>query len=654
MCYSEKFEAMGSGKLFIVVIFVLASIISSNLNAQVINAGVSPYGVILHYEGELNDIPIKILKDGKNLGELKLQTREEEVRKALKEAEKFFYTHPQLDDSVVKHFHQTLINAKTTEQIYSKYLITVKKAIGLALVDPKGKPESIYTAMQGDEAITVNWDRKNAEFKEPAISPRHHRSWYGNIETTWSLNPSNTLLYVKLFRKNNDSLRYHLVESPVVNNTMRGDTAIVVAMDTSLKKLSYYHYQMAGYDFYGNPTRLSKMMVADNLDNSTLPSIYHFTAEENEAKTQVTIKWKINFHERVKSALLFRSIRSDRDFQLVTQLPPADSVYFDEIVNPMEAVFYKIVLYDLKGMLNHAPVVPMVSKQKPDATPPSDVNVVLDKGKPLISWSIKDQTARGFYVYRTDAVGKEPILVSSFIDADTSIHYQWKDTSRYLKEGVVYHYAVMSDSRGYVKSDFSDFASIEIVHQNPPQTPSNVLARMMDTDKVLIVWNPYEQDISTPQIFNVYRALKEDASFERINKLPLFAENAYLDTLPSKASEFYYRVTSIDGQGRESAMSPTCRVITRLVPWGIRNIRINELSEGVEISWPVGDPEVHEVEIIRIDETDKTEVIAKQANNGGIFMDKNTRKGKQYTYQVVSIGQKGERSEPSESVSIAR
>lgn len=645
---------MGTGKIFFIGIFVLASFISSNLNAQVINAGVSPYGVILHYEGGLSEAPIKILKDGKNLGELKLQTREDEVRKALKEAEKFFYTHPQLHDSVFKHFHQTLINAKTTEQIYSKYLITVKKAIGLALVDPKGEPESVYTAMQGDKAITVNWDRKSTEFREPAISPKHHRSWYGKIETTWTLNPANNLLYVKLFRKNHDSLRYHLVESPVVNNTMRGDTAIVVAMDTTLRKLSYYHYQMAGYDFYGNPTRLSKMMIADNLDNSTLPSIYHFTAEENESKTQVSIKWKINFRERVKSALLFRSFRSDRDFQLVTQLPPADSVYFDEVVNPMEAVFYKIVLYDLKGMLNHAPVVPLVSKQKPDALPPSDVKVVLDNGKPLISWSIKDQTARGFYVFRTDAIGKEPIMVSGFIDADTSIHYQWRDTSRYLREGTIYHYALKSDSRGYVKSDFSDFASVEIVPKHPPQTPSNLLARMMDTDKVLIVWNPYEQDADAPQAYNVYRALKEDATFERINKLPLFAENAYLDTLPGKAAEYYYRVTSLDGHGRESAMSPACRIITRLVPWGIRNIRINELSEGVEISWPVGDPEVREVEIIRIDETEKTEVIAKQANTGGVFMDKNTRKGKQYTYQVVSIGQKGERSEPSESVSIVR
>jgi len=641
-------------QLSIVNCTLFLTLLTHQANAQIINAGTSPQGIVLHYEGPLNGEEIKLQKGGKDLATLKLRKSEKEITEKLKEAELKLYTHPQTIDSLIPYLLQSVNKAKSTEQIFNKFLLPVKISIGLVFIDEKGKVEDLYTAKMGDKTIDVVWERKEAVFKEPAISPMKHRSWYGKIETSWTVDPANPVLYTKLFRKNHDSVLYHLVSDPVINTARRGDTVIALALDTSLKKLSYYHYQMAGYDFYGNPTKLSKMMIADNLDNSTLPVIHQFTALENAEKTQVEIKWKINFKERVKSALLFRSFKSDKNFQLITQLPPGDTIYYDNIVYPMEAVFYKLVLYDLKGLIDHAPIVPMVSKQKPDAMPPSNIDIKLVEGKPTISWEIKDLSARGFYVYRADAIGVEPIRVSAFIQADTAIQYQWSDTSKYLLPGKSYHYAIIANSKGYVDSDFSDFATIEIPDNRPLLTPHSVLARKIDHDKVLIVWNTSGPESDRPEVYNVYRSKEESGPFERINKELLFVENNFIDTLSEKANTWYYAVTSVAPNGNESAKSTPYELTMNLVHWGIRNVFVSESEEGVEIQWPSGDPEVAKVEVHRIDEKEKVEVLSTLDCIVEKYLDKNAKKGQMYGYRVVSISPKGEKSEPGNWVMLIK
>lgn len=644
-------------KLLIVnyTLLILGLIIPVYTSAQVVNCGISPHGVVLHYEGPLPSGEITLLKDGKAISTLKLKTGEAEIEKALKKAETLLHTYPKTEDSLIHRIPASLKSAATTEGIFNKYLLTVKMAVGLAYIDEKGLAGSVYTAQSGDTSLKVVWSRKEAVFKEPSITPYRYRSWYGRIETSWKIDPANPLLYTRLFRKNHDSLYYHLVPEATFNTLRKGDTIYVLALDTTLPKLSYYHYQMAGYDFYGNPTRASNLHIADNLDNSTLPVVTQFTALENEEKTRVAIRWKINHSERVKSALLFRSFKSDRNFTLVTQVPPGDTVYYDEVVNPMEAVFYKLVLYDLKGLMDHAPVVPLVSKQQPDALPPADIRVVLKENKPVISWVIKDLSARGFYVYRTDAIGTEPVRASGFIDADTSIRYQWADTSRWLEPGKTYHYAVISDSRGYVKSAYSDFVSVDIPDNRPLRTPHSVVARTMEADVVLVAWNTQGPESEQPEVYNVYRAATEEGPYTKVNRELIFLDNFYTDTLRAIADSLFYTVTSVGPDGRESARSLPYRVQLSLVPWGIRNIYVSQQEEdGIEISWPTGDPEVRQVEIHRVDSQDKSGLLKTLPCETGRYVDKTAKPGQVYGYRLVSINRRGEKSQPGRWVMVER
>ena len=637
--------------LFLLLLFVAQK---SEVKAQSIVVATSSNGIVLHYNGPLNFKEIKLFRNSKEIAILSVNKQESIIRSRLKEAEKLFYTHPVTVDSLIGHLAKTVESANQTDKIFNIFLLPVKMACGLAYVDKDGKTESVYTAQIDGKNSDVIWDSKAGKFKEPALNPKGQRSFYRKIETSWTVDPANPILYTKLFRKNHDSLYYNLIDNAVFNTAFKGDTIVVMALDTTLKKLSYYHYQIAGFDFYGNPTKLSKMMVADNLDNSTLPVVKYFTATENEAKTQVNLKWKIAFKDRVKSALLFRSFKSDKEFKLITQLPPADSVYVDEIVYPMEAVFYKLVLYDLKGLVTHAPVVPLVSKQKPDALPPSELSAQLLNGKPVLKWKIKDQSARGFYVFRTEAIGIEPIQVSAFVDADTSLAYQWTDTSKFLQEGKMYHYAIVSDSKGYVKSDYSEFVSLEIPFTRPPRTPVDVVARKLDYEKVLVAWNLTVSDDVVPLVYSVYRSTNDKGPFERVNRLPIFAENSYIDTLPSKEAVFYYTVSAQNENGKESAQSVPFRLLFNIVPWGIRNIRLFEIAEGVEITWPAGDKEVDKVEIQRMDESENIETLCTLSSDTTKFIDSKTLRNKTYSYRIVSLSPKGEKSEPSEWVTLQK
>jgi len=647
-CFSPKRES----QLLLITSAMQLMSFGLNLQAQVLQCGMSPDGVVLHYEGPLPIAEIQVFKDGKALESLTLNKSDKEILRELREAEKNRIASPRIPDTLTRHLLKTIHEAKHTNSIYGNYLLTVMQAVGLAVVDRKGLASSQYTAKIGDSTIPVQWIRKDTQFTEPAIMPGHSRSWYGRIESFWILNPANKIMYTKLFRKDHDSLSFNLVAGATFNTLKKGDTLFVMALDTTLPKLSYFQYRMIGYDFYGNPSLLSPELIADNLDNSTLPVVNQFTATEQTDRNRIVLKWQISHSERVKSVWIYRSFKSDKNFSKVSQVSARDSVYYDLVVNPMEAVYYKLVLYDLKGVLDNTPVVPVVSKQKTEVLPPADVRVELKKGQPCILWTRKDYASRGFYVYRTETIGSEPVRVSAFVYADTATQYQWTDTSAFLRQGKTYHYAVLADSRSYQKSNFSDFVSIQMPVSKNLRTPYGLLTRKLNEKQILLVWNTQGTEGDFPEVFNVYRAPAPDGTYIKVNKELLFMENSFVDSVQTPYDSLFYAVCSVAPDGTESHRSAPAKVSGSMVPWGIRGIRIIPSQESCQIVWPSGDPDVFQVEVQRLDELENMQTFERIPAQSGSYSDKSIQAGKGYAYRIISIKLNGDRSEPSEWVLI--
>ncbi len=620
------------------------------IQAQTVRCGVSALGVVLHYDGPIHKSAVEVFKNGKPLGSLRLNKSEKAIENALQSWEAKLPGYPEANDTLRKYLFQSIDKATQTEAIYGKYYLSVKLAIGLALADEAGKPDDQYTATRDGQTVPVNWERKSAVFAEPALAPGKYKSWYGDIESSWGINPKNELLFTRLFRKGHDSTDFRPVKNILYTMTKNGDSTMVIARDTLVPKLSYYQYSMVGFDFYGNASKPSPVMMADNLDNSTLPVALHFSAKENEAKNQIFIRWKIKHAERVKSLVLQRSNYSNKEFSTISQLGPNDTLFVDEVSNPMEAVYYKLLIYDLKGLLDKTPMVPMVSHSKPDVMPPSWVDVQWENGAPKLSWIISDRSARGFKVYRTETIGGNLQEVSGFVDADTSFRYTWRDTSKYLVPGRSYHYTVIGQGKGYTESVPGPFATLQIPDNQPTETPSGLAIRQLNENTVFLAWNTRGEMIGKPQGFHVYRSTRKEGPFSRLTKGPIAGENAYTDTLDTLADTLYYAVSAMSKTGVEGPKSMPI-ALKRTTRKGIPFILARATEAGTELSWAVV-PDVVEVEIESLNPDGQTLNLGRLKAESGKHLVRKQAQETALSFRLISIFKDGSRSQPSAWLSL--
>jgi len=629
-----------------IIALIICLFIISKTNAQTIIAGVSPKGIVLHYEGPLPGFEIQLYKNNNPFGTIKAANTATNFEKELRNAETLFQLYPTLNDSQISRVTSSLSKALTTESVFMKYMLTVKFGANLAIIDSKGSTADVYTAKVNDQLIPLSWDRLDATYVEPAFTPGSNKSWYGDIETFWSIRKGNPILFTRIFRKDHQAKEYGLVKDADFRAVNSGDSIAMIARDTSIATYSYFNYQIVGFDFYGNPTELSQPMIADNLDNSTLPIALSFTATENDAKSQVAVKWKIRHSKRVKSLILQRSLKSDTSYTIVTHLSPTDSVYYDNVVNPMEAVYYRLLIYDLKGLMDHTPTVPMVSHQKPVVIQPTEISSKLVNQQPVISWKAADLSSRGFRVFRTATIGAEPELVSSIIQIAQTLDYSWTDTSSYLISGKSYHYAVAAESKGYVLSDFSDFTTIQIENSAAPEVPLGLMARRIGENHIFLVWNTQGTRGDQVSVYQVYRSINESGPWEIVNDFPVFTENSYIDTLNEIPNEVFYCVTSLASGGKESAKTLPVRISFEGSKPGIPYLLAKSIDKGIEITWPTGDARIKEVIIERSLGQDKPITMGKFPVNQSSFVDSDVKSGNIYYYRVISVLNSGNSSEP--------
>lgn len=613
-------------------------------HAQALHAGISPEGIVLHYDGPM-DAPVQLFKNGKELGTLQVERDESRIREGLQKAYARFPGYPQIADSLQKYLFQSLREATNTEKLYGKYYLPVKLALKLAWLDGSGKVSDVYTATRNGSPLEVQWDRKGPSFQEPALIPGKYKSWFGDIESLWNINPKNQLLYTRLYRKNVDSSRFEPIKNVAFTMNRKGDTLRVVARDTLVPRLSYYQYAMVGYDFYGNATQPSAPMLVDNLDYSTMPVVLNFSAKENEARNRIEIRWQLKFSDRVKSLLLQRSFNSDKGFETITALGPNDSLYIDEVSHPMEAVYYKLLIYDLKGLLPRTPVVPMVSHSKPDVMPPSLVEVQWDEGAPELRWIISDRSARGFRVYRTEAIGKAPVLVSSFVDADASWEYRWRDTSRFLEPGKTYHYSITGQGKGYTESAYSMFAGLQIPDSRKPSAPQGLNGRFLNDRVVFLAWNTEVPIPGAARVFRVYRSDKREGPYTRLGKEPVSGMNAITDTLPTYRDSVFYRVSAINASGLEGEPGLPYMVRPKALRSGVNFLLAKRQAKGMQLQWALS-PEVAAVELYTLSAEGKEVLLSKVSAPEFTFIDTQWNPETGRPYRSVTIFKDGTRSEP--------
>ncbi|MGE5401066.1 MAG: fibronectin type III domain-containing protein [Ignavibacteriales bacterium] len=194
------------------------------------------------------------------------------------------------------------------------------------------------------------------------------------------------------------------------------------------------------------------------------------------------------------------------------------------------------------------------------------------------------------------------------------------------------------------------------VNMLPPAIPFSLQVASAHDGRIVIIWRPnLEKDIKG---YNIYRSVNDSSSFRKIS---FTEDNVFLDDSLSYDSTYYYRVSAVDLQGRESSKAHWVsarpeNVNPPQVPYGLEiNARnwIDSLS--VFLKWqPNSEGDIAGYNIYRSETPDFTPDKSNLAGFSSTTSFRDTRALKLYTpyyYRISAIDKGGMVSPTAEQVS---
>jgi fibronectin type 3 domain-containing protein/glucose/arabinose dehydrogenase len=290
------------------------------------------------------------------------------------------------------------------------------------------------------------------------------------------------------------------------------------------------------------------------------------------------------------------------------------------------------------------------------ATPstPSNVAATTAPGGIKVSWTNSPEaTATGYDIYRSESatgtfvkVNNAPVAASEFLDttapASATSYYKISAADNYGGESAPS--AVVSAARG--------------ADATAPNVPTGVTGSSR-LDGVLVNWVANtEGDLAG---YKVYRSTSIDGTYTALNGGTVLTNNTLLDTGTNESATYYYKVSSVDQAGNESAMSAYATG-TRVPPPDFvapdapTSISATGQLNGIKVTWAANtEPDLAGYRLYRSTTLngEYTLLTSGQLVLGQTFVD--TSVGiRTYYYKVVAIDNSGNTSAASASASATR
>ena len=201
--------------------------------------------------------------------------------------------------------------------------------------------------------------------------------------------------------------------------------------------------------------------------------------------------------------------------------------------------------------------------------PLKNITLVVDTSKVKIKWSIEEQRFYAANVYR-ETENKEwkklnnlPVMISKFQDSLGKLQYPkvfYLDDS--LKPGTYTYQLTGIDFFGK-ESKRSQTYTVSVKDITPPPAPMS-LKHTTNNLEVTLTWK--NQTALDFKGLNVYRSIKSDGPFIKLNPalLPNNTET-YKDNV-AKSGPYYYYVSSVDTAGNEGKSYPRFAEVHDIVP----------------------------------------------------------------------------------------
>lgn len=380
--------------------------------------------------------------------------------------------------------------------------------------------------------------------------------------------------------------------------------------------------------------------------DSTLPtpSMNGFIADI----TSVAFEWKPLSDPRVTGYYVYRNTPGAEDKKL-ERIATIDSRfathYVDSNLKPGSEYQYRFATITKEGSESIASETTLVATQ-PMIAPVSFFQSVgnMPRSAKLLWRPHPNGKINGYIIERqnvTDQKWSEIATITGRLNAE------FIDTE--LKDGQVYFYRIKATTFDKLSTEPSETTKV-VTKPLPPEikniTSTNNLPRA-----ITLTWTA--STISDLSHYNIYRSANPNGSFEYHVKLE--ATN-FTDTITEDGKFYFYKITAVDKDGLESAISPVATQGSTLskpqTPIAYEGKIVNKAAE---LQWKNSDPRTVSYTVVK---TTKTSWISRESidiNNitAPSFRDTDIKEGTGYLYEIMSVDKDGIRSLPTQAIELS-
>ena len=393
--------------------------------------------------------------------------------------------------------------------------------------------------------------------------------------------------------------------------------------DTGLTASTMYQYRVSAVNGEGMEGSASNPVNVSTLDPAPPPPPTNLTATTLSA-SEIDLAWTASTGNDVTGYRVYRNGNPVADVTGTT--------YRDSGLQGFTTYNYTVTAFDSAGLESD----PSNSAQATtlDATPPTrPANLTATAtGTTTISlsWSgsADPETGVSSYLVYRDSVQVAQTTGTSYVDTG-------------LSPATTYEYRVSAVNGEGLESALSNPASATTSDATGPSTPTNLTATTAGTDRIDLAWSSSSDPESGIDFYRIYR----DGA--PVAETP---GTTHVDTGLSPFTTYEYRVSAINGQGVESALSDPASATTldATPPTTPQNLAASPVgTERIDLSWTASDdPESGVSGYLVFRDGSQVGTTAQTT-----FQDGGLTPATLYQYHVVAVNGDGLQSQPSATAS---
>ncbi|MFN3428260.1 MAG: hypothetical protein ACK41G_11900 [Candidatus Thermochlorobacter sp.] len=467
---------------------------------------------------------------------------------------------------------------------------------------------------------------------------------------------------IRAFRREGDGAFEPLSVPYTIARLSSGrDSLIITLIDSLVAPSKYYQYFIVPRDYYRNIGTPSDTTLATTFDFRNIPLPDNLRALNTPDAVGLQLSWRMVTTTNIVSVEIYRSTDSEKGFERIATVPPTQTTYLDESAEPMQRYFYRLVMTGPFGERSQPSTIGFgIYESRLQPMPPRLAAAEgMAKGVRL-KVETSDPAIIGYRIYRNARYGDSLQLISGLVPLEKIEETLFVDSSLGLSGRQSYGYAVRSESKSHVLSDFSDtlYARPAIALSLP--TPTGLSATQPNGEfqkTVSLFWldmTAYDEAISGYRIYRRQVSRKAKSDFKPLLDSLLPAEQNYLtDTTLLEFGVYEYAVQAFGRFESKSTMSAPVQVEYKKLPLAPpADVRAAATTEGVKITWGETVQErLSGYRLYRYERGKTPTVLATLQPDQQEFLDKSAKKGALYFYFITSLEKEGE-SAPSEEVGV--